>query len=365
MKTSLPSHKLLSNKFIRAFVLCLPLYALAACDNKTSEFLDDIWEGDEDAVCEEDFTSVDFKQIAYWSISDEETLDDIDFTKLTHVIYNKIGVESDGDLILPTGDDLDEFEELIDTAHNSGIYAMASIGNASDSAFNSIAGNTTALNNFINNVENLIKDYDLDGIDINWQFPTTDDEGDLFEDLVKEVSELTADQGVLFSYVVDSGEDDDATDQGVQEDALGYPDFVNVMALNTTDNDDLHSSLEDAQDAITYWTNRCVVKNKIVLAIPVYSQGDAVLDFNDIVSDDLDNACVDEAINVEGPNDNTYDNINYNGIATVIAKTEYAQTNAGGVILNAINQDYVEDTDYSLLNTMYLQSIYQSNAICD
>ncbi|WP_028868726.1 glycoside hydrolase family 18 protein [Psychromonas arctica] len=365
MKTILPTNKLFANKLIKAFAFCFPLFFLAACDNQTSELLDDIWDGSEDDVCEEDVTSVDFKQIAYWSISDEETLDDIDFTKLTHVIYNKIGVESNGNLILPTGEDLDEFKEMIDLAHTSNIYAMASIGNASDSAFNSIAGNTTALNDFIANVENLIKDYDLDGIDINWQFPTTDDEGDLFEDLVKEVSDLTTDQGVLFSYVVDSGEDDDATDQGVQEDALGYPDFVNVMALNTTDNDELHSSLEDAKEAITYWTNRCVVKNKIVLAIPVYSQGDAVLDFNDIVSDDLDNACVDEATNVEGPSGNIYDNINYNGIATVIAKTAYAQTKAGGVILNAVNQDYVEDADYSLLNTMYLQSIYQSNTICD
>ena len=355
MKTSLPSHKLLAHKFIRAFLLCLPLYALAACDNQTPELLDDIWDGSEDEVCAEDVTTVNFKQIAYWSISEEETLDDIDFSMLTHIIYSKIGVKSDGELIMPTGDDLEEFEEMIDLAHNSGIYAMASIGNASDSAFNSIAGNTTALTDFITNVENLIKDYDLDGIDINWQFPTTDDEGDLFEDLVKEVSDLTNDQGVLFSFVVDSGQDDDATDDGVQEDTLAYPDFINVMALNTTDDDDLHSSLEDAEEAIEYWTNRCVVKNKLVLAIPLYSAGDEVLDFADIVEDDNEYACVDES---EGRN--------YNGIATVNDKTEYAQSSAGGVILTSLQQDSFEQGDYySILAAVDWQVAGGPNDICD
>ena len=355
MKTSLPSHKLLAHKFIRAFLLCLPLYALAACDNQTPELLDDIWDGSEDEVCAEDVTTVNFKQIAYWSISEEETLDDIDFSMLTHIIYSKIGVESDGELIMPTGDDLEEFEEMIDLAHNSGIYAMASIGNASDSAFNSIAGNTTALTDFITNVENLIKDYDLDGIDINWQFPTTDDEGDLFEDLVKEVSDLTNDQGVLFSFVVDSGQDDDATDDGVQEDTLAYPDFINVMALNTTDDDDLHSSLEDAEEAIEYWTNRCVVKNKLVLAIPLYSAGDEVLDFADIVEDDNEYACVDES---EGRN--------YNGIATVNDKTQYAQSSAGGVILTSLQQDSFEQGDYySILAAVDWQVAGGPNDICD
>ena len=350
---------------MKALLMCIPLFTLTACDNQIDDILEDISEGEEESVCGTDTTTVNFKQIAYWSVSDEETLDDIDFSMLTHIIYSQVGVEANGDLIMPTGDDLDEFEDMIVAAHNSNIYAMASIGNSSDSAFNTLAANDSAMSNFIDNMEDLIDDYDLDGIDINWQFPEGDDEGDLFEDLVKEVSESIDKQGLIFSFVVDTGQDDDDTDDGVQDDTLDYPDFINVMALNTTDNDDLHSSLEDAQAAIEYWTDRCVVKNKLILAIPVYSQGDAVLDFNDIVSDDLDNACVDEAINVEGPNGNTYDNINYNGIATVIAKTGYAQSNAGGVILNAINQDYVEDTDYSLLNTMYLQSIYQSNPICD
>ena len=341
-------------KLFKVLALLLATNALSACDNQIPDFIDELREGSEDVVCDDDVTSIEFKQIAYWSVSDEETLDDIDFSMLTHIIYNKIGVESDGDLIMPTGDDLDEFEEMIEKAQDNSIYAMVSIGNSSDSAFNSIAASDTALDNFRDNLEDLISDYDLDGIDINWQFPEDDDEGDLFEDLIKEMDDLAADKDVLFSYVVDTGQDDDATDDGVQDDTLDYGDFLNVMALETTDDDDLHSSLEDAEDAIAYWTGRCVVKNRLVLAIPAYSEGDEILDFSEIVEDDLDYACTDES---EGRN--------YNGIPTVITKTEFAQSYAGGVILTSLEQDYFDDTDYSLLNTIYTQAIYSSNSICN
>ena len=344
-----------SNKLMRALLVCIPLFALAACDNQIDDFVNDLSDGTEDALCGEDVTTVNFKQIAYWSVSDQETLDKIDFGMLTHIIYSKIEVEADGDLIMPTGDNLVQFEEMIDKAHDASIYAMVSIGNASDSAFKTIAASDTALDNFADNVEELIKGYDLDGVDINWQFPEGDAEGDLFENLIKEISGRAGDQGALFSFVVNSGQDDDATDDGVQDDTLAYPDFINVMALNTTDDDDLHSSLQDAKDATTYWTNRCVVKNKLVLAIPLYSAGDEALDFADIVEDNIEYACVDES---EGRN--------YNGIPTVNNKTEYAQSYAGGVILTSLQQDAFDEGDYySILAAVDWQVAGGPNDICD
>ena len=355
--------KLDLTKLLKTVALCVPLFTVTACDNKIDEFFEDL--GDEDIICDDDETDVTFKQIAYWSVSNEETLDDIDFSMLTHIIYSQVGVESNGDLILPEDDDLDEFEDMIQFAQNAGVNAMVSFGNSSDSAFNSIAGDDDALDNFADNVEDLIKEYDLDGVDINWQFPEDDDEGDLFEDLISEIADVADDQGVLFSYVVDDGQDDDASDDGVQADVLEYGDFLNVLALRTTDSDDLHSSLEDAQEAIQYWTARCVVKNRLVLAIPAFSQGDGELDFSEIVDDDVDNACVDEATNVEDSNGTEYDDINYNGIPTVTAKTEYAQSFAGGVVLTSLEQDYLDSDFYSLLATIDWQVLDAPNNVCN
>ena len=61
---------------------------------------------------------------------------------------------------------------------------------------------------------------------------TTDDEGDLLEDLVKEVQESLSDDGKLLSLVVASGEFE-STDDGITQDALDYGDFINVMALGS------------------------------------------------------------------------------------------------------------------------------------
>ena len=348
------------------FLLCLLPFLLVACeDNKIEEFVDELGDDNEESIVCEDVNSSAFKQIAYWSVSDEETLDEIDFSMLTHIIYNKIGVGSSGGLILPTGDDLDEFEEMIETAQNNCVIAMVSIGNASDTAFNAIAADDDALDNFRENLEELIDDYDLDGIDINWQFPEGDDEGDLFEALITEMQDLADDESILLSYVVDTGQDDDATDDGVQADVLDYGDFLNVLAINTTDDDDLHSSFEDAQEAIEYWNTRGVDESRLVLAIPVYSQGDGELSFSDIAEDDLDNACVDEARNVEDSDGNSYDEINYNGILTVIEKTEYAQSYANGVILTSLEQDYLSFSSYSLLLAVDWQVAGLTNSICN
>tara|TARA_R110001583_G_scaffold28634_3_gene101288 strand:- start:3898 stop:4986 length:1089 start_codon:yes stop_codon:yes gene_type:complete len=349
-----------------AFILCLSLFGLVACDNKIDDFIDDLGDDDEESVVCEDVSLSDFKKIAYWSVSDDETLDDIDFTMLTHIIYNKIGVDSNGNLSLPTGNNLDEFEEMIETAQNNCVVTMVSIGNDSDTAFNVIAADKTTLDDFRENLEDLIDDYDLDGIDINWQFPEGDVEGDLFEDLMKEMDDLANDESILLSYVVDTGQDDDATDNGVKDDVLiNYGDFLNIIALDTTDDDDLHSSLDDAKDAIEYWNARGVDESRLVLAIPVYSQGDGKLSFADIADDDLDNTCVDEAINVQDSDGKSYDDINYNGIPTVIEKTEYAQSYAGGVILTSLEQDYLSFSNYSLLLAVDWQVAGITNNICD
>lgn len=343
--------------FTRLATVSLVSLLLMSCENKIPEFFEDLGEDDDPLVCDEDVTTVDFKQIAYWKESDNETLESIDFSMLTHIIYDNIGVSSDGELILPS--DIDDFEDMLELAENAGVFTMVSIGNSSDSAFNAIAASDTALNNFVDNIEDLIDDYDLDGIDINWQFPTTDDEGDLLEDLVKEVQESLSDDGKLLSLVVASGEFE-STDDGITQDALDYPDFINVMALGSDDDDDdLHSSLADAQQAIAYWTARCVVQNEMVLAIPLYSEGDEELDFAEIVEDDEGNgddkyACVDES---EGRN--------YNGIPTVTAKTAYAELNAGGVILTSLEQDYFENDDYSILATVDGQVLGSPNTACD
>lgn len=353
-----------TNRPLQWLFVGITSFFLSACDNRISDFFDGTWGDDNDVVCEVDKTPVTFKKIAYWSDSGENHLEDINFYKLTHIIYDQIGVDDNGELILPNdfsqpGEDsnLDKFEEMLELADEAGIIKMVSIGNADDRIFNQLATNDNARENFNRKLIEFIEEYDLDGIDLNWQFPESKEENKRFKTFTKDLSNTLRDENKLFSFVLMSAEDEDIADT-VLDDVLAYPDFINVLALNTTDKDDLHSSLQDAKEAITYWTNRCVVKNKLVLAIPLYSKGENEESYAEIVERRATNGCLDIS---------TSQHSNYNGVVTVTAKTAYTQTNAGGVILKSLQQDVYDsgDLDYSLLSTMDSQVAGEPNTICD
>jgi len=342
-------------KVLKWSILSAAIFSVLSCDSQDS--IRDLLE-EEEIVCADDVTSVDFKQVAYWSEDEDENLENIQFSQLTHIIYDQISVNADGTLEISDQLD-DELDDLIEAVGNNGTLIMFSIGGANSLA--SIANNTTALATFNDQIEDLFDDYTIDGIDINWQFPDESDE-DSFDTLIESIQETIHDQGKLLSFVVASGEDDSLTDS-VSEDALDYADFINVLAVESANDDDLHYTTDEAKESIEYWTSeRCVVKNKLVLAIP--SQGtsstESTKSYADIISNRLTDACLDKTAS------RTF--YYYDGIPTVTDKTEYAQSNAGGVVLISLQNDTYDDSyvdDYSLLMTINSQINGTPNTICD
>ncbi|WP_413698748.1 glycoside hydrolase family 18 protein [Psychromonas sp. KJ10-10] len=342
----------------KLIALCLiSVFTLTACESEGlfGALIDDNWIED-DVVCDDDTTSVSFKKVAYWDGDDMDNMDEADYDQLTHLIYGYIQVNSDGSLVELDGDEEDDFEDMVAVAQGEGVEVLISIGgDTGDTNLNTIANSSSLRNTFTDNVLDFIEDYDLDGVDLNWQTPTDDDEGELFEELVEDLSDEMWDEGYIFTISVISGVGDDE-DYGdvIDSTVFDYVDFVNVRAFDTENSDDLHSSEQDAIDAIDYWTGRCVIQNKLVLGIPLYSAGDAVRSYDYIVEDDTDYACVDES---EGRD--------YNGIPTVISKTEYAMDYAGGVMLQSLDQDSYENPLYSLLDAVNETADGYDVSICD
>jgi chitinase len=65
-----------------------------------------------------------------------------------------------------------ESQGLISAAHSQGAQVYISIGGWSLSdAFPEVAGNAAARRNFAKNCVGLIREYGIDGIDIDWEFP--------------------------------------------------------------------------------------------------------------------------------------------------------------------------------------------------
>lgn len=332
-------------RIYKGFPLLL-LLTLTGCDNQFSNLF---WPEIEEEVCDDDTTSVTFKKVAYWSPDssdydqNEDNLDSVDFSTMSHIIYTSISVNSDGSLDIPEDEEEDILEALVSKAGNAGIEVGVSLGSGSDSNFNTIAESSSLTSDFVSAVEDLLDDYNLDGVEINWTSIGDDDESENLEELLDELEEDLS-STYFISMRLPSGEYSSA--DNIENDMFSYIDFANIEAFNSTNSDDLHSSMSDAEDAIAYWTSRCLIQNKLVLGVPFFSVDDdedvsETLSYDEIVEDNTDYACTDES---EGRN--------YNGIPTIVDKTSYALLYAGGIMMKSLEQDSYENYDYSLLNTV-------------
>lgn len=338
----------------------LLLLTLTGCDeNQFTSIIDENWIADPE-ICADDSTAVSFKKVAYWSVDedyDNDDLDLIDFSALTHIIYTSVSVNADGSLATLSDENEEILEDLVEYAQLAGIKVSVSLGDGNDNSFNTIANSSSITNDFVDSVVDFIDDYELDGVELNWQTIGDDDESDNLEELLDELEEQLGEDGKLLMMALPSGEYSSA--DNINNDMFTYVDFANVHAFDSTDSDDLHSSLEDAEEAITYWTERCLIQNKLVLGVPFYSDDyndddEVALSFDDIVEDNITYACVDES---EGRN--------YNGIPTIMDKTSYALLYAGGIMMKSLEQDAYENPSYSLLNAIDEVSNGERVTLCD
>ncbi|WP_193755516.1 glycosyl hydrolase family 18 protein [Psychromonas sp. psych-6C06] len=345
--------------FYKSISLLIIVGLFGCDDNRFTEVIDDNWIK-EPEVCEEDSTAVSFKKVAYWTPDETDNIELIRFNALTHVNYTHIAFNADGTLVTP--EDIEPLEDLVALAQADGAKVGISLGawaEPDDSTFNAIAMDNALINTFIDNISDFLEEYELDGVDLNWQSIDSDEESDKFKALLEKLSEELTEQGKYLTITSPSGEDDKQANN-LSKELFAYVDFVNVMAFDSTNNDSLHSSLQDAQDAITYWTDRCLIKNKLVLGIPLYSAGNAVRSYDYLIRDDISYACLDES-----------ERRNYNGIPTVIEKTNYSLLNAGGVMLKSLEQDVyarnnddVDYSEYSIVNVINETVLGNTVSVC-
>jgi chitinase len=261
------------------------------------------------------------------------------YSKMTHVNYSFLGYNTDGSL--KAIDNAAKLQSLVSLGHQNGVKVFIAIGgwtgDGYDDTFEAIAGNATARNNFVNNVRNFVNQYGLDGVDIDWEYPTV---ASNYTALMQGLSGFLRPAGKGLSTAVVS---DGSAANAITSAAYGYIDWFNVMAY---DGGSPHANYNWSIASFNYWRNtKGVPVNKIVLGVPFYSRpaGKAYRDYVAQNTAYADQDCVGSDC--------------YNGRPTVRSKTQYVRSQGGGGIMY---WDTSNDTTGSLAQYSLISAIYEA-----
>jgi GH18 family chitinase len=261
-----------------------------------------------------------------------QTASSFTFGELTHVFYAFATPRGDGSIELP-GDPA-VLRDLVQRAHAAGVAVSLSVGgwmDGDDAPFHALAAAPLSRARFASELRKLVDAFSLDGADIDWEFPEAESASD-FTALFAAVREAL-DEGTQLTAAVGAHENSAA---GVTSDVLPYVSFLAIMAYDAEG--DNHAPFELARESLAMWRKKGFPADKLVLGLPLYSRPH-FLPFWEIVQRDQDNADRDE---LRGET--------YNGRPTIIAKTQLAMAQAGGVMVWELGQDARDE--YSLVRTI-------------
>lgn len=241
------------------------------------------------------------------------------------------------------------FSSVISKAKANAAKIFLSIsGNAAD--FKNMASGASGRNSFVREIMQALRTYQLDGVDIDWEYPRTDDGTDLtYTAFMKELSDSCHTNARYYlSTAITSGKYAGAVRDAIRNELWtgGYVDFFNIMAyddFSTTLAYKHHSDLALAQTSINYWvTTRGMPANKAVLGIPAYgrpsgiTQAGTVLSYSAILAQGGSPLSDSARVSVTGFSNYM---IYYNGTVTAKRKAMLAKTQASGVMLWEKGQD--------------------------
>jgi GH18 family chitinase len=234
----------------------------------------------------------------------------------------------------------EKLTQLVTAAHAAGKKVLISVGgwnNGDDSGFEILSASQPTRANFVNNMLSMVSVYALDGVDIDWEFPDfMGSSGDNFGALMQDLCAALHTQGKLCTAAV-SG--DSRSAGGVRANVLEAVDFLNLMAYDGGSGPD-HSPLSFAVGSLDYWLGRGLPPAKAVVGLPFYGRPSWEA-YSAIVARDP-----------QAPFKDVSNNVFYNGLDTIKAKTSLAMQRGGGVMIWELSQDTSDDAT-SLLTAIW------------
>ena len=271
---------------------------------------------------------VNFRIIGYapeW----DTLVQEIQFDKLTHLNYAFLLPNSDG--TLESLENPQKLKELVAAAHQQGVKVLISVGGwGTDEQFESLAADPDRRLTFVQNTLQFVQDYELDGVDIDWEYPDPGESAQNFLGLMKALRASLPDRKLLTAAVVSQGK----LAEGIPAEVFPLVDFLNIMVYDNSQTD--HSPYWLAEEALDYWQEHGLPPEKTVLGVPFYGRPEGVA-YRKLVEADP-TAAERDISEYEGKN------IYYNGMSTIEKKTQLAMQRASGIMIWELAQDTSDST---------------------
>ncbi|MBN1305269.1 MAG: glycoside hydrolase family 18 protein [Anaerolineales bacterium] len=219
----------------------------------------------------------------------------------------------------------DTLQSLQSMKSNYGTRIHLSLGGWGRSgSFSQVASNRQTRQLFVENLSQFCLQNELDGIDLDWEFPKTETEIQGYAALITEIKK----KGLLVSVAL-------YPDDQIDFQPYLQADRIHVMSYNRGSN---HASFEQAALDLDIFARQGFPAEKLVLGIPMYglAAGDpyASLSYAGIINKYQPDPYTDEI-----------DGLSFNGISTVRDKTCFARGNGfGGIMFWELGQDTKDHT---------------------
>jgi GH18 family chitinase len=191
------------------------------------------------------------------------------YEALTHINYAFGLIKADGTYGIV--DQADKLQAVVQKAHAQGVKVLLSVAgldSGATKALDTVSADPALLETLCNSTLALLDLYQLDGIDIDWEFPDQNTAAH-YSALVVTLSAALHAHSRLLTLAV-------SADHGawVTDDAWKASDWLNIMAYDDGWHRQgvAHSTYGFTRAQLDYWLNRGVPPAKTVIGVPFYGR---------------------------------------------------------------------------------------------
>ncbi len=247
---------------------------------------------------------------------------ELDFSMITDIIGATVKPNSDGSLNTSSVNET-EFQSIISKSKDNNVNVLIMIAGKE---CNAMASNSVSRANFITNITQFCLDYDINGVDMDWEQPNgfSSSDREKYTTLLKELDLSLNDHGLLLTMAGGTWSYE------INKEAMQYLDWLNVMAYDMGKPE--HATMDDAARALKWWTDFGFDISKLTLGLPFYGTNSSGTQkgYKAIVND----------FSVNNPDEDMADGFYFNGVATIKKKVEMAlDSNCLGVMIWELSLD--------------------------